>query len=113
MSGKPCSRGRNAWTVYLLRCRDGSLYTGITNDLAKRLNVHAAGRGSRYTRSRLPVVLVYVERRATKSRALVREAAIKKLTKRQKESLVSNGNDRPAASRRLRGLPRPGPRASR
>ncbi|MFM9196515.1 MAG: GIY-YIG nuclease family protein [Planctomycetia bacterium] len=89
MSGKSSSRGRLAWTVYLLRCRDGSLYTGITNDLAKRLTVHAAGRGSRYTRSRLPVALVYEERRATKSRALVREAAIKRLTKRQKESLVA------------------------
>ena len=79
----------------MLRCRDGSLYTGITNDLSKRLRVHAAGRGSRYTRSRLPVVVAYKERQRTKSRALVREAAIKKLSKRQKEALVSNEGRRP------------------
>ena len=75
----------------MLRCRDGSLYTGITNDLARRLKVHAAGRASRYTRSRLPVVLAYQEFQPTKSRALKREAAIKKLSKRRKESMIAVG----------------------
>jgi predicted GIY-YIG superfamily endonuclease len=79
------------WLVYLLQCRDGSLYTGITNDLPKRLKLHAAGKASRYTRSRLPVRLAYTEPQASKSRALKREAAIKKLSRRHKESLISVG----------------------
>jgi putative endonuclease len=82
------SRPRSRWLVYLLRCRDGSLYTGITNDLPRRLKTHAAGKASRYTRSRLPVQLAYTEPQPSKSRSLKREAAIKKLTRRQKESLL-------------------------
>lgn len=76
------------WLVYILRCRDGSLYTGITNDLDKRLKAHAAGKASKYTRSRLPVTLAYTERHSTKSRALKREAAIKKLSRPQKIRLL-------------------------
>jgi predicted GIY-YIG superfamily endonuclease len=82
------SQPQPGWLVYLLRCRDGSLYTGITNDLPKRLKVHAAGKASRYTRSRLPVSLTYTEPQASKSRALKREAAIKKLSRRHKECLI-------------------------
>ena len=76
------------WLVYLLRCRDGSLYTGITNDLPKRLKAHAAGKASRYTRSRLPVPLAYTEPQRSHSLALKREAAIKKLSRRQKDLLI-------------------------
>ena len=76
------------WLVYLLRCRDGSLYTGITNDLPRRLKTPAAGKASRYTRSRLPVRLAYTEPQPSKSRALKREAAIKKLSRRQKDDLI-------------------------
>ena len=76
------------WLVYLLRCRDGSLYTGITNDLPKRLKAHAAGKASRYTRSRLPVTLAYTEPQPSRSAALKREAAIKKLTRPQKDRLI-------------------------
>lgn len=76
------------WLVYLLRCRDGSLYTGITNDLPKRLKAHAAGRASRYTRSRLPVRLAYNEPQKSKSAALKREAAIKKLRRSEKDRLL-------------------------
>jgi predicted GIY-YIG superfamily endonuclease len=72
----------------MLRCRDGSLYTGITNDLDRRLKAHTAGRASRYTRSRLPVAVVYQERQPTRSRALRREAAIKKLDRKRKERLL-------------------------
>ncbi len=79
---KPC------WHVYLLRCRDGSLYTGITNDLPKRLKAHAAGKASRYTRSRLPIQLAYTEPQRSHSWALKREAAIKKLSRRQKDDLI-------------------------
>ena len=76
------------WLVYLLRCRDGSLYTGITNDLPRRLKAHAAGRASRYTRSRLPVRVVHAEPAASRSAALVREAAIKRLPRRAKLALI-------------------------
>lgn len=78
-----------AWIVYILRCGDGSLYTGITNHLARRLDKHAAGTASRYTRSRLPVTLVYQEPQASRSLALKRELAIKGLSRPGKESLVS------------------------
>ncbi len=77
------------WLVYLLRCRDGSLYTGITNDLPKRLKAHAAGRASKYTRSRLPVRLAYSEPQKSKSAALKREAAIKRLRRAEKDRLVA------------------------
>ena len=76
------------WFVYMLRCRDGSLYTGITTDLRRRIAAHRAGKGSRYTRSRLPVRLVYRERRATLGGALKREAAIKRLSSTAKRRLV-------------------------
>lgn len=91
----PAPRRRPAWHVYMLRCRDGSLYTGITNDLDRRLKTHSAGRASRYTRSRLPVALVYRERQPTKSRALRREAAIKKLDRLRKERLLEPAATRP------------------
>jgi len=92
-----------SWCVYLLRCRDGSLYTGITNDLPRRLRVHAAGKASRYTRSRLPVEVVYTEPQPSKSTALKREAAIKKLRRSEKEKLLAAS---PPAGRRPRGTPR-------
>lgn len=76
------------WLVYLLRCSDGSLYCGITNDLTKRLKTHQAGKASRYTRSRLPVRLAYQEPQPNKSQALRREAAIKRLPRRAKLDLV-------------------------
>ena len=74
--------------MYLLRCGDGSLYAGATNDLARRVARHAAGRGARYTRSRLPVRLVFHEAVPDRGAALRREAAIKRLTRREKLSLV-------------------------
>ena len=82
---RPSSR----WLVYLLRCSDGSLYCGITNDLPKRLKAHAAGTASKYTRSRLPVALAYSEPQKSKSAALKREAAIKRLRRAEKDRLVA------------------------
>lgn len=76
--------------VYMLKCADGSLYTGYTNDLQKRAGVHNSGRGAKYTKSRLPVRLVYSEEHESKSSALKREAEIKKLTRAQKEKLIKN-----------------------
>ena len=78
----------NRWFVYLLRCADGSLYTGIAKDVDRRCQQHNAGTASRYTRSRLPVVVVYQEAHASRSLALRREAAIKSLSRRQKEALI-------------------------
>ena len=79
----------NGWLVYILECRDGTMYTGITVDLDLRLAVHASGSASKYTRSRLPVRLVYQETHPTRSSALRREAGIKKLSRAGKLSLRS------------------------
>ena len=74
--------------VYLLRCADNSLYCGYTNNLDKRLKAHNSGKGAKYTKSRRPCVLAYFEEYETKSEALKREAAVKKLTHDKKESLI-------------------------
>lgn len=74
--------------VYILLCADGSLYTGWTQDITKRLATHNSGKGAKYTRSRLPVSLVYCEEMPDKSAALRREAAIKAKTRAQKEQLI-------------------------
>ena len=73
-----------------MRCRDGSLYTGITSDLARRLRLHDAGGAAGYGRGRGPVTLVHVERRVSKGAALRREAAIKRLTRTKKRSLCGD-----------------------
>jgi putative endonuclease len=78
-----------AWTVYLARCSDGSLYTGITTDPARRLAEHNSGCGASYTRTRGPVVLVYCESVGDRSGALRREHAIKQLSRAEKEQLVA------------------------
>lgn len=75
--------------TYLLRCSDDSLYCGWTNDLQKRLISHNAGKGAKYTRSRLPVTLVYYEVSATKQDAMKRETAIKKLSRKEKLALIA------------------------
>lgn len=74
--------------VYILRCADGSLYTGWTNDLEKRVKTHNAGRGAKYTKTRLPVELVYYEEYEEKGEALSREFNIKRLKKTAKEKLI-------------------------
>jgi len=77
--------------TYILECSDGSLYTGWTDDIDKRIRVHNAGSGSKYTRSRLPAVLLYSEAFDTKSDAMRRECAIKKLKRNQKLELIVKG----------------------
>lgn len=77
-----------AWYVYMLRCGDGSLYTGYTDNVERRLAVHQSGKGAKYTRSRLPVTLVYREELPDKSAALRREAAIKRLPRARKLALL-------------------------
>lgn len=77
-----------SWTVYILRCGDGTLYTGCTNDLSRRLKAHQSGKGAKYTRSRQPVSLAYREAAPDRSAALRREAAIKHLNHREKLALI-------------------------
>lgn len=79
---------RTGWVCYLLECADGTLYTGITNALERRLRMHAQGRASRYTRARRPVRLVYVEPARNRATASRREDAIKRLTRASKRVLV-------------------------
>ena len=76
------------WLVYILECGDGTLYTGITVDLDRRLAAHASGSASKYTRSRLPVRLIYHEGQPTRSSALRREAFIKTLSRDEKLGLT-------------------------
>ncbi len=78
--------------TYILRCGDGSLYTGWTNHLEKRVADHNSGRGAKYTKAHLPVSLVYYESFETKEEAMKRECAIKKLTRAQKEELIASAS---------------------
>ena len=82
------SSAGQSWWVYLLRCGDGTLYTGIALDVAARLAQHQAGKGAKYTRGRGPVVLVYQEACTSRATASRREAAIKRLTRKAKLALV-------------------------
>ena len=77
------------YVVYILRCGDGTLYTGITNDLPRRLAAHSSGRGAKYTRGRLPVELVWHEEQPDKSAALRRELQIKALSRAEKLRLIA------------------------
>lgn len=76
--------------TYMLRCSDQTLYTGWTNNIEKRLKVHNKGKGGKYTRTRIPVELVYLETYETKQEAMSREAQIKHLTRTQKEALIAS-----------------------
>ena len=83
-----------AFFLYIVRCSDNSLYTGITNDLDQRLKAHNEGRGAKYTSTRRPVVLVYEERCSSRSTALKREIQVKGWTKARKEALVAGSSRR-------------------
>ncbi len=85
--------GTVTWVVYLLRCKDGSLYAGSTKDLEKRLHAHNHLKsGAKYTRARRPVELVYSERCLSLSEARAREAEIKRLTRQEKLDLLDSGH---------------------
>ena len=79
------------WYVYILRCGDGTLYTGITDNIPRRLAAHQAGRGAKYTRGRGPLKLVYQEEVSDKPAALRREIEIKRLKRAEKERLIESG----------------------
>jgi putative endonuclease len=80
---------RTPWHIYIVRCADGSLYTGIAKDVTARVGEHNAGAGAKYTRGRLPVELVYAEEASDRSAAQRREAALKKLGANEKRALIS------------------------
>lgn len=96
-TGRRCMQGMTreakrlvgAWVLYILECSDGTFYTGITNNIERRLDQHNAGRAARYTRGRRPVTLRYREPCAGRSQALVREAAIKRLARHAKLRLMN------------------------
>ncbi|MHB8455309.1 MAG: GIY-YIG nuclease family protein [Acidiferrobacterales bacterium] len=97
------ARRAQAWHVYIIECRDGSLYTGITNDLARRIRQHNAGRAARYTRGRGPVVMRYFELCVSRAQALRREWAVKRLSRVQKQALLRNPVGRRLCQRRRTG----------
>ncbi|MBI5584544.1 MAG: GIY-YIG nuclease family protein [Deltaproteobacteria bacterium] len=90
------------WSVYILRCRDGSLYTGIAKDVPARVSQHNQGRGAAYTRTRLPVRLLYQEDNLTHSEALVREAVIKKMPRGKKKEIIQKGSPAGGLKRRIK-----------
>ncbi|MBP9732498.1 MAG: GIY-YIG nuclease family protein [Candidatus Magasanikbacteria bacterium] len=77
------------YTLYIIRCADDSLYTGIAKDLEKRLVVHQTGKGSVYVRARLPFSLVYTEKHKDRSKATKREMVIKNMSRQEKETLIT------------------------
>ena len=83
-----------SWYVYMLRCGDGTLYTGITDDVQRRLEVHRSGKGAKYTRGRGPLELVHQEQYETKSEALRREVAIKALSRPEKLNLIGKTEEK-------------------
>ena len=85
---KKRSKKTVAWLLYILKCSDNTLYTGITNDLPRRLAQHNNGTASRYTRSRLPVKVVYSEPCSNRSCALKKELAVKRLSRKEKEKYI-------------------------
>lgn len=88
LAGAAYNQRVSAYYCYILQCADESLYTGYTTDVHRRLQEHQAGRGSRYTRSRRPVELVYLEKQPTRSSAMRRERAIKSMARESKLALI-------------------------
>ena len=80
------------WKLYIIQCGDGTLYTGITVDVAHRFSMHQSGKGAKYTRGRGPLTLKYVENCGTHSVALQREVAVKRLTRQEKLELIEKQN---------------------
>ncbi|MFP4466596.1 MAG: GIY-YIG nuclease family protein [Candidatus Goldiibacteriota bacterium] len=86
----------SAWTIYMVRCRDNTLYTGITDNLEKRIEAHNSGKGAKYiVPSRRPVKCVWVKKTKTRNRALKLEIEIKRMSKTEKEKLVKYGKIKP------------------
>lgn len=90
ISGPFSEMMEQTWKLYILRCGDGTLYTGITVDVAHRFGMHQAGKGAKYTRGRGPLELLYVEDCGTHSQALQREITVKRLCRQEKINLIAN-----------------------
>lgn len=88
LKGKSPNPAEPAWFLYIVECNDGSLYTGITNDILKRVQKHNDGKGASYTRTRRPVKLLYYEACVNRSAALIRECAVKSLPRDKKLELA-------------------------
>ena len=105
-AGAPASA--SIWSLYILKCGDGSLYTGVSNDVDRRLLAHQQGKASRYTRTRRPVALVYREECGSRSQALTRECAVKSLSRPRKDGLILTSSAAPTY-KSLRGKKRSRP----
>jgi putative endonuclease len=90
-----CTVRRSKWLLYILECNDHTLYTGVTNDLVRRLRRHQSGKGARYTRGRLPVRLMYQECFPNRRTAMQREYAVKGLVRSEKWALIARGRKAP------------------
>jgi putative endonuclease len=99
------SGGAAVWHLYVLRCGDGSLYTGVTTDIERRFRAHQEGKAARYTRTHGPVGLVYREACGTRSQALSRECAVKSLKRGKKEDLIAGCTDPKPGRGRKAGKP--------
>lgn len=95
-------RASRSWRLYILKCSDGTFYTGITNDLQRRVEQHNNGSASRYTRSRLPVVLLHEERCRNRSSALKKECRVKALSRKEKEAYIYKKTGRRKVTKTLR-----------
>lgn len=89
MKRRKKSRLKEPWFVYILECKDGTLYTGIAKDLEKRFHAHNQGKGAKYTRTRLPVILKYQEICKNRTQALIRECEVKTYSRPKKEALIA------------------------
>ena len=91
------------WYLYILRCKDDTLYTGITTDVARRLEAHRSGKGAKYTRGRGPLELVYSESCGTHSQALKRELQVKALSREEKQLLIAGAAENKIALKSVNG----------
>ncbi len=88
-------RGKREWSVYILECGNRTFYTGIAKDVSARIKKHNIGKGAAYTRAHLPVKLIWKQIRLTRSKALILEAKIKSLSRRQKEKFIAKKRTKP------------------
>ena len=91
LSESDAQMATTSWFLYLIRCKDGSLYTGVTTNVERRLAEHQAGKGAKYLRGKAPLTLVFQQKAGSRSAALIAEAAIKKLSKAGKERIIHSG----------------------
>lgn len=94
------------WSLYILQCSDGSFYTGITNNIERRLKMHQDGKASRYTRTRRPVEILYSETCGDRSSALIRECEVKEWPRAKKEKLINVGDGSRGKFRKAKGVAR-------